>query len=125
MPECACLYGDDGDMPEFFDERWVVARSEYRCFECRRGIWPRDKHVRITGKWDGEVRTYRFCADCHDIARSLYCDSFTFGVLWEDIEEQLFSSGAVNSACLDKLATVGGKQYLAERWWAWVKEHAQ
>lgn len=120
---CACLWGsEDAEQPEFFDERWVVARGEYRCYECHRGIWPRDRHVRVTGKWDGEVGTYRFCSDCHDISQSLYCGGWTFGALWEDIQEQLFSEGPLNSACLDKLATVSAKQYLAERWWQWVQQ---
>lgn len=84
--DCACLYGDEGDSPDFYQERRSKARTEHRCYECKRGIWPGDSLMRVSGR--------------------------------------LFAEGPINSACLDKLATVEGKRYLAERWWQWVKDEA-
>lgn len=123
--DCACLYGDEGDSPEFYQERRSTARTEHRCYECRRGIWPGDSFMRVSGRWDGEVASFYVCEACWDIKSSLYCDSSVFGQLWADVESQLFEEGPINSACLDKLASVEGKQYLAERWWQWVDAKAR
>lgn len=124
MTDCVCLYADyDGDAPTFYNERWVTVRTEHRCYECRRGVWPRDRAFVVTGKWEDRIETYYFCVACQDIAASLYCSGErTFGTLWEDVTDQLFPDG-LSGACLDKLATVEGKQYLSERWWQWVNEH--
>lgn len=125
MSDCICLYGSEGDLPEFYDERWVVARKPHTCHECRRPIAIGQRYYRVTGKWDGDVNSFRICADCQDIQQSLYCDgSYSFGTLWSDIEDQLFPTGGVNTACLDKLATADAKQYLAQRWWTWVQEQS-
>lgn len=57
-----------------------------------------------------------------EIANALYCGGRVFGLLWEDIEDQIFREGEMNSACLDKLSTPEAKQFLQRRWWAWVEK---
>ena len=67
----------------------------------------------------------------YDQQRPLYkqfvnlSDGFTFGQLWEDIEEQMFVERGLDSACLDKLTTVEAKQFLQRKWWAWVEEQSK
>lgn len=126
MSDCVCLDGGwdgDGEAPEFYSAAWRKARTAHTCCECRRPILPGVQYYRVTGKWEGEVSTSCFCAECHDIGETLYCGGRAFGTLWADVEEQLFAEGLMNSACLDKLTTVESKQYLQHRWWAWVEKH--
>ena len=124
MSDCACIYDSaDGDLPEFYSQAFVKARKPHRCVECREAIPVGAKYERMSGKWDGDVRTETTCLCCQEIRSSFCCEGWTYGQLWEDIEEQMFSErpGGIDSACLEKLVTVEAKQFLQRRWWAWVE----
>lgn len=58
------------DLPEFMNERTSRARKQYQCCECGGKIVPGMMYKAITGKWDGEVATYRLHIICHEIAEA-------------------------------------------------------
>ena len=124
MDDCVCLTGGyDGDANDF--ELTIVrrARREHQCSECREPIRPGTRYQVLSVKSEGEFSTTKTCRVCAEIRDTLYCGGgYYFGCLWEDITEQLFEPGGLNSACLAKLQTVEAKQQLARRWWAWVGE---
>lgn len=125
MSDCVCLYGGyDADDAEFQCATTPVARVEHRCAECRRTIARGEHYERYVTKHDGEISVSKSCAQCAEIRRALYCEGFYFGCLWEDVKDQIFESGKMNSACLDKLSTVEAKQFLQRQWMEWVNEQA-
>lgn len=127
--DCACIYGgnDEGEYsPDFQSLKWVKARKPHKCCECRRQIQPGESYLRYTGKWDGEMNTYRTCAVCEDIRSSLCCGgSFIFGDLWEKIHDQIFCEKGLTIACIDKLTTVAAKEKLQTAWMEFVAERGQ
>ena len=125
MNDCACIYDSgEGDLPEFSTESTVKARKPHKCVECRETIPAGAHYERVVGKWDGTVRTEKTCLLCREIRAAFCCEGWTYGMLWEDIEEQMFRERGLDSACLDTLSTVEAKQFLQGRWWAWVEEQA-
>ncbi len=66
------------------------------------------------------MRTKRTCLVCREIRGAFFCDGWTYGQMWEDIEEQLFD--VFNEACIAKLATTAAKTELRDRWIAWKFE---
>lgn len=59
----------DWEMPEFYSARWVVARKEHKCVECGAPVFKGEKHGYFTGKWDGELESYRQHIECEDACR--------------------------------------------------------
>lgn len=58
------------DFPEFMNERTSRARKAHKCCECRGEIPAGTQYRAITGKWGGEVATYRLHVTCHGIAEA-------------------------------------------------------
>lgn len=113
-----CIAGDHGDSPDFFDERIVRARKSHKCCECSDEIPVGVEYERVSGKWDGDVCSYRTCLACRDIRRNLCCDGWTYTMLWDDAENSgLFER--LTTGCLDQLATAAGKAKLLNRWRDW------
>jgi hypothetical protein len=111
----ACLYTDDGDIPDFYDSRDVRARKAHKCTECGCTIAVDERYERTSGKWGGDVRTYVTCAECADIATALSCDGGRLhGGLWEALND--LGPDVVGPGCLAKIATAAAKAKLQE-WW--------
>jgi len=51
------MYCEDG--PEFYKEKLVTARKEYKCSETGITIKKGDKYWRCAGKWDGCMSVFR------------------------------------------------------------------
>ena len=71
---CDC---NDYDVPEFINETKRRAVKKHICCECKSEINKGDDYYVITGKWDGEIRTYKTCEKCIDLRDSMveagYC----------------------------------------------------
>jgi hypothetical protein len=63
------MFCDLDDAPEFYDLTEPVARKEHRCCECDAPILKGEKHVVATGKWHGEISTFRQHLLCADACR--------------------------------------------------------
>lgn len=53
------------EIPSFYEETFPRARKPYRCEACRFRIAVGEKHVAISGKWEGAVETIRVHDDCY------------------------------------------------------------
>ena len=118
MSDCeACIYtGNDYNPPDLYSLKWVKARKEHACCECRRTISKGEEYEHVSGKWDGHMDTFHTCAECADIATSLACDGGRMhGGLWDamsDIED------AIGFGCLNKLTLASSKEQLRQ----WINE---
>ena len=73
--------------PEFFNKEIVVAEKQHVCYECDGVIEPSREYESVTGKWDGELLTFKTCSPCLEIRDKLFCTWF-FGEIYEDIREE-------------------------------------
>lgn len=55
------------NLPEFGTQATPVARKEHRCTDCGGTIPLGRRYVSYTGRWNGEVATYRFHITCWEI----------------------------------------------------------
>lgn len=73
----------------FWHRREHVAALNHRCDECWRPIMRDERYVSTTGKWDGEVETFRAHVLCDMLAdkvcREEYCRML--GMLSEFVKE--------------------------------------
>ena len=67
---CYCDY-DYSEMPTFYEEVIVTARREHRCCECFGAIARGERYQRASGKWEGEVKTYKTCQKCLDFEANI------------------------------------------------------
>jgi hypothetical protein len=113
---CDVSLGDyDGEEAGFFHAVFVVARKPHQCCECRSVIQPNERYERVSGKWNGEIDVYRFCAACSEIQREFSDGGRSFGVMWESFREE-WAHGANLQACLNRVSSVAAKSKLREQW---------
>jgi hypothetical protein len=62
---CYCDY-DYAEYPTFYEEKMVTARRDHRCCECLGAIAKGERYERKSGKWEGQVQTYKTCQRCLD-----------------------------------------------------------
>jgi len=68
--EAACLqaYPFEGDFgvpgDRVFKDRFGTARKAGPCADCQQPIQPGDRVRLLTGKFDGDLRDYRWCTAC-------------------------------------------------------------
>lgn len=58
---CQC---GDYPTPEFYNQSMVKGRNNYSCCECGCTIPKGDRHESVSGKWEGDMRTFRTCLPC-------------------------------------------------------------
>lgn len=82
---CSC----DLDGPEIFWESWPVARKSHVCCECGSPIDIGEKHLRVSGVWEGQFETFRMCKPCRDVWNEAVAEiddlCICFGELWETV----------------------------------------
>lgn len=104
---------DDCTIPEFVNVTEPVARKEYVCCECGGSIAPKTKYVRISGKWDGDIETYKQHLECANACRAIRDernDCIPFGLLFEDISDNGLDSYAKGTrSALAKMFLVNSK----------------
>lgn len=85
---CCTLGEYDGERPEFYSDKMVKGRKEHKCCECFETIPKGTVHHRITGKWEGDIDTFRTCPRCKAIRDDHSSGGgYTLGTMWEEIEE--------------------------------------
>ena len=92
MFECVCA-DYDGDGPDVFTERLLVARKEHECCECHEPIEPGQQYERVTGLWEGSWGTFKTCMLCRTVSRDFMSCGRTFGYLWQDLHDYLDPAG--------------------------------
>lgn len=58
-------------IPDFYREEGRVAGNAYLCVECSGRINKGEWYYVGRGKWEGEVRSYRFCSICAEVIGEL------------------------------------------------------
>jgi len=123
MSGCADVCIDHGydEENEFYDETLVRARKPHRCCECHETIPVGVQYQRVAGKSDGRIWTATTCASCTEIRKAFVCGTWTFGELWESIQEQMFpiwnTQGPID--CLAKLDTREARDKAREEYRVW------
>ena len=112
MFDCACECDYDGEIAGFFATSHPKAKKPYFCCECQEVIEKGQVHTKETGKWDGEIESYRTCAFCY-AARKDFCPCFSFGELWN----------SVSKVWLGEMSEIGIRHHMYENDDAWLKEH--
>lgn len=110
-----CIGSGDCESPDFWSESIRTARKEHKCVECRKIIPKGEKYNILTGKWDGEMSSYKMCLTCREIESKLSCGGggVVFGTLWYEIRESVFPN--MSFACLEKLS-IPAKKVMIEKW---------
>lgn len=109
-----CIGGGDYEAPEFYSEVDRIARKEHTCVECKRTILKGEQYSYITGKWDGDIRSYKTCLTCMEIGDVLSCNGGRgIGELWDDIRESVFP--AMSYACIENLS-IHAKHIMIDAW---------
>lgn len=118
MSDCGiCLSGPEDGCIEVLEDGNVAGRKPHRCCECRHLMPIGEVHERVKGVWEGEIATYRTCLICKEIRTAYACNGFSYGALWEEMNDYLFAE--MNESCFDRLTTTVAKKYLRERWMKW------
>src|SRR5687768_5642766 len=101
---CDVSLGDyDGDTAQFYTEREVTARKDHQCYECCEPIRKGEKHQLVTGRWEGEFTTYRFCAPCWEITGEFSDGARTFGIAYDTFTDE-WRNGATLQGCLNRVS---------------------
>lgn len=62
-----CDFDFDGEGTlGFWTQTHPVARQARRCVLCKRTIWPGERYLRESSKWDGTVSATAACVDCEN-----------------------------------------------------------
>jgi|WetSurMetagenome_2_1015567.scaffolds.fasta_scaffold933379_2 hypothetical protein len=108
MSSCTCLIDSEGGVdetrPDFFYACDVRARKVHQCAECGNPIAAGEQYERATGKWDGEIQTFKTCSICVEIRLCFMC-SWSYTSLWADLREY-FRYEDCNPCLLDKLSPI-------------------
>ena len=64
---CCPLYSSDDGGPSFTVKTVRRAAKPHRCCECRENIPPGARYEHYTGKWGGEIDTFKTCLSCVEI----------------------------------------------------------
>lgn len=81
---CYCDY----DPPEFYKQVWKKANKEHKCCECGYTIKKGEVYEHVSGKWEGDVGSFKTCERCVDLRDSLG-DCYEHRGLFEDYGEQM------------------------------------
>jgi len=87
--DCSCIDIDSSDYPgpKLFKEKIVKARKQHKCSECDADIQPGERYENASGVWDGEFSTHKTCSICCEIRNALFCGTYMFGEVWEEIRQ--------------------------------------
>ena len=64
MSACYC---EDYEEPSFYVDVMRKAIKQHRCHECKGAIHKCEVYQSVTGKWDGDILTYKTCQRCLDL----------------------------------------------------------
>lgn len=88
-------YSDDYEHPDFCTTTNPVAKKQHYCSECQHPIYPGENYERVSGKWDGEVITFKICTFCQDLKNytsEITEYEFGLGNLHEEMREAIYST---------------------------------
>ena len=115
-----CVTMDYDGSNSFSREQVRRARKPHQCVECDRPILPGATYEYAAGMTDGDFWDAHTCMVCREIRKEFCCGSWTYGQLWESIDEQLFSEWPRNDLlvidCLAKLETDEAVAFMRQKY---------
>ncbi len=118
MQCCPLSSCDDGDSPDFYNQRVLTAAKTHKCTECREPILKGSQYERVDGVWEGYWTTHKTCMTCVEIRDHFSCEGWIFGQLWEDLAENFFPNMKAGGPCMEGLSPAA-KQCLFDACLAW------
>ena len=114
MTGCGCILVDDSYGDATCWERAVTARTTHACSECRGTIRPGERYEYVFGVWDGKPLRFRTCADCLSVRDEFFCETWSYGRIWEDIGDYLLDGGwdSLEVCCLDFLTPIARQRVI-------------
>ena len=102
---CSCQIDTNYDNgPDFCTESIVTARKEHKCYECGDIIKPKEQYENCSGKWDGEMKSFKTCLVCKEIRDAFFC-SWTYGEVFLNLEEEICETdGNLSQECINSLS---------------------
>ena len=99
--DCACIYVDDYDHPDFYRSEDRKAIKQHKCCECGKEISVGEIYEHAAGKWDGVFECFKTCSVCLDLRSVFFCNGFEFTFLREKLWEHILDSdGQISSDCI-------------------------
>lgn len=83
---CDCSI-EAADLPKLCKTKWVEARKNHQCGECREGIPPGKTYERVKGLWDDRWYTFKTCLGCVRIREHFCAHGWVYGDLAEQVSE--------------------------------------
>jgi len=100
--------------------------STTNCYECSRQIKPGEEYISIEYTDDEDERKrMSVCADCQSVIDEFFCGGYTFGRVWENVQDHVYDlAGGISSDCLVSLTTVAREKVcdLIEEVWSDLNE---
>lgn len=113
-----CIGTDECESNDFFSSNMFKARKLHKCCECRLPISVGQYYERSVMKAEGEMFTFKTCANCKEIRDAMTCgNGYYFEQLWEEMRDYVFPD--MTTGCLGRLQSAAAKQFLIERWQKW------
>lgn len=103
--ECAgaTFYNEDG-FSDILSEKYVVAKKQHKCSECRRVIEVKEKYFYEFGIFEGESFVSKTCLDCKSIRDTFFKNGFIYGEInWMLSDYIQDIDGDVPSSCIISL----------------------
>lgn len=74
--------------PEFYERSIVAARKEHHCCECGTVIVKGERYERVSGKWEGDMETFKTCMPCVELRDAISDDGcFYYTHLADDVSQ--------------------------------------
>lgn len=95
----------DYEPSEFGSKVLRQAKKPHACSECERQILPGEEYEYATGKWEGEMSTFKTCRHCVAARDWLIeqCDGYAYGGVRQDLEDHRDEYGSLATMALLRL----------------------
>jgi len=103
--ECSCEINIDSSegVADFMIIKMVIARKIHKCCECGESINIKDEYEYLKGNWDGQYSTFKTCLPCLSVRNTMFKDGYCFGMIWNDVIENIFENGGMPENCISRL----------------------
>ncbi len=112
--ECSCTVSTDlDDYCTLLSNKFVRARKEHRCYECRDVIKVGDEYFKEATVHDEQFIEYKTCEHCYSLRQVFFSDGWYWGMLWEMFTEFVNDcAGEISITCILELTKVAKDRVL-------------
>lgn len=93
------------DYWNIISKKYPIARIQHVCSECKKIIYPKEKYLKETLTWCGEISTIKICLTCENIRDIFFCN-WIYGDLIEALNESIRDNGGeIPEYCISELTS--------------------